>query len=131
MMKRIGVAVIVFSAVGACAQEQPENSDADDFQSYGTPKNPTGWIDTSVGVPKPTAAGLFKTWPDPLQGNKSTNVVYGTKSSSGKADASGRMGIFSTLTTKTSPAKGDSNIADAFFAPISTAASASRSSLPI
>ena len=56
MMKRIALAVIVFSALGAFAQQQPETSYADDFQSYGTQKNPTGWIDTSVGAPKPTAA---------------------------------------------------------------------------
>lgn len=85
---------------------QPETSYADDFQSYGTQKNPTGWVDTSVGSSTPAANGLFKTWPDPLQGNKATNVVYGTKSSSGKADASGRMGIFSTLTTKNFAGKG-------------------------
>ncbi len=107
MMKRISFAVLVFAA--ACsvfAQAQPETSYADDFQSYGTQKNPTGWVDTSVGSSTPVAGGLFKTWPDPLQGSKATNVVYGTKSSSGKADASGRMGVFSTLTTKTFAGKG-------------------------
>src|SRR5881392_1269523 len=100
MMKRIAFAVLVSAAaLAASAQtQQPETSYADDFQSYGTQKNPAGWIDTSVGSSTPVAGGLFKTWPDPMQGNKGTNVVYGTKSSSGKTDSSGRMGIFSTLT---------------------------------
>ena len=109
MMKRFAFAIAVLAAAaGAFAQaSQPEVSYADDFQSYGTPKNPPGWVDTSIGSSTPVAGGLFKTWPDPLQGNKATNIVYGTKSSSGKADpATGRMGIFSTLTTKNFAGKG-------------------------
>jgi len=89
------------------AQTAPSVSYSDDFQSYGTPSNPPGWVDTSVGNPKPTAAGLYKTWSDPLQGNHGANVVYGTKQSSGKPEGNNpRIGTFSTLTTKTFSAKG-------------------------
>ncbi|MHB9124228.1 MAG: hypothetical protein ACYC7A_22375, partial [Thermoanaerobaculia bacterium] len=58
----------------------------DDFQSYGTQKNPPGWVDNAIGKPAPTADGLYKTWPDPTEGNKGTNVVFGTKQSSGKPE---------------------------------------------
>src|SRR3712207_2532223 len=51
----------------------------DDFQAYKVPSNPPGWVDTSIGIPKPEAQGLYKAWNDPLQGNQGTNVVYGTK----------------------------------------------------
>jgi len=79
----------------------------DDFQSYKTPSNPPGWVDTSVGDPRPEASGLFKAWPDPLQGNQATNVVYGTKQSSGKPEGNHpRIGTFSTLTTKEFDASG-------------------------
>jgi len=86
---------VLFTSAAAFAQ-----SYTDDFQSYGEHANPPGWIDSSVGVVKPEAAGLYKTWGDPTQGNKATNVVYGTKQSSGKADPNGRMGTFSTYTAK-------------------------------
>src|SRR4051794_14719983 len=107
-MNKLVAAVFVAALLvpfGAAAQTQPEVSYADDFQSYGTQKNPTGWTDTSVGGS--TAAGLFKTWPDPLQGNKAANIVYGAKSSSGKPQGNNpRIGIFSTLTTKNFSGKG-------------------------
>lgn len=100
--------ILLLSLCGAAfAQVQPEVVYSDDFQSYGSPKNPAGWIDTSVGTPKPTAAGLYKTWPDPLQGNKGTNIVYGTKQSSGQPEGNNpRIGTFSTLSTKTFNANG-------------------------
>src|SRR5436305_12714433 len=86
------------------AQTQPTVSYSDDFQSYGTPSNPPGWVDTAIGNPKPTASGLYKTWPDPT---KSTNIVYGTKQASGKPEGNNpRIGTFSTLSTKTFAAKG-------------------------
>src|SRR5207253_9402385 len=82
-----------------------EVSDAAECQRCGTQHSPTGWTDTLVGGS--TAAGLLKTWPDPLQGNKAANIVYGTKSSSGKPQGNNpRIGIFSTLTTKNFSGKG-------------------------
>jgi len=82
---------------------QTDSVYTDDFQSYGTQKNPPGWVDTAIGSSKPDASGLYKTWPDPTQGNKGTNVVFGSKSASGKADPSAnpRIGHFSTYTAKT------------------------------
>jgi RHS repeat-associated protein len=72
----------------------------DDFQSYGTQKKPTGWVDTPVGSTKPVTHDIFKTWPDPLQNSKGTNIVYGAKQSSEDGEDEGN-GTFSTLTTKT------------------------------
>jgi len=82
---------------------QTESVFTDDFQSYGTQKNPPGWVDTSIGSSKPEAGGLYKTWPDPTQGSKATNVVFGSKSASGKPEANNnpRIGHFSTYSTKT------------------------------
>ncbi|HEX2832541.1 MAG TPA: Ig-like domain-containing protein [Thermoanaerobaculia bacterium] len=89
------------------AHAQSEVTYTDDFQSYGMPGNPPGWIDTSIGKPKPTASGLYKSWSDPLQGNQGPNIVYGTKQSSGKPEGSNpRIGTFSTLSTKEFDAKG-------------------------
>ena len=54
-----------------------------------------------MGQPKPEAAGLYKTWPDPLQGNEGSNIAYGTKQSSGTPQGNNpRIGTFSTLATK-------------------------------
>src|SRR5581483_5064016 len=92
------LACALLMSVTAFAQS---TSHTEDFQSYGEHANPPGWVDTSVGSSKPDASGLYKTWGDPTQGNKAKNIVFGTKSSSGKADPNGRMGTFSTLTTKT------------------------------
>ena len=76
-------------------------SHQDDFQSYGTQKNPAGWVDTSIGSSTPVANGLYKTWPDPTQGNKGPNVVFGTKQSSGKPEGNNpRIGTFSTYKDK-------------------------------
>jgi RHS repeat-associated protein len=96
----IGSLAALLSAPITRAQTAPVTY-TDDFQSYGEHANPPGWIDSSVGTPKPQAAGLYKTWGDPTQGNKATNVVYGTKQASGKADPAGRMGTFSTYSAKT------------------------------
>ncbi len=83
---------------------QSEVVHRDDFQSYKTPSNVPGWVDTSVGSAKPEAGGLYKAWDDPLQ---PSNVVYGTKQSSGKPEGNNpRIGTFSTLTTKKFDAKG-------------------------
>jgi hypothetical protein len=95
------LSILIFVCSGAFAQPQTEVSYTDDFQSYGTQKNPTGWVDSSVGNPAPNASGLYKTWPDPLQGNQGSNVVYGTKQSSGNPQGNNpRIGTFSTFTTK-------------------------------
>ena len=99
--------VVSLFAAALSAQNEVVVSYADDFQSYGTQKNPPGWIDTSVGSSKPVAGGLYKTWPDPLQGNQGPNIVYGTKQSSGKPDGNNpRIGTFSTYTAKTFAGKG-------------------------
>jgi RHS repeat-associated protein len=112
-MKKLVLSVLVATAslmalpLRAQTTTSPDVSHADDFQSYGTQKNPPGWVDTSVGSSKPAAGGLYKTWPDPLQGNQGANVVFGTKQSSGKPDGNNpRIGTFSTLTTKNFAAKG-------------------------
>src|SRR5258708_28336294 len=99
--------LLAASATSLLAQTQTQVTYKDDFQSYGTQKNPPGWVDTSVGSSKPIANGLYKTWPDPLQGNQGANVVYGTKQSSGKPDGNNpRIGTFSTLTSNTFVGKG-------------------------
>jgi RHS repeat-associated protein len=104
------LAAIALTALPLAAQTTPppaQVSFSDDFQSYGEHKNPPGWVDTSVGSSKPVAGGLFKTWPDPTQGNKATNVVYGTQQSSGNPSGNNpRIGTFSTWTTTSFPAKG-------------------------
>ncbi|HUP60264.1 MAG TPA: Ig-like domain-containing protein [Thermoanaerobaculia bacterium] len=101
-MTRIGIALslTLLLCAGAFAQ-QAEVTYNDDFQSYGSPRNPAGWVDNSIGKSTPIANGLYKTWPDPLQGNQGSNIVYGTKQSSGKPEGNNpRIGTFSTLTTK-------------------------------
>ena len=99
--------LLVSLAMMSLAQGQTAVGYTEDFQAYGTPSNPPGWVDTSVGNPKPAAGGLYKTWSDPLQGNHGPNIVYGTKQSSGKPEGNNpRIGTFSTLTAKTFTAKG-------------------------
>jgi hypothetical protein len=104
------VAVAAALFVGApmlLAQAPAEVIYKDDFQSYGTQANPAGWVDTAIGNPSPVADGQYKTWPDPTQGNKAPNVVYGSKSGSGKPEGRNpRIGTFSTLTTHAFDAKG-------------------------
>ncbi|MEA2572468.1 MAG: hypothetical protein QOI24_4469 [Acidobacteriota bacterium] len=104
------LAAIALTALPLAAQTTPPPAQVsfnDDFQSYGEHKNPPGWVDTSVGSSKPAAGGLFKTWPDPTQGNKATNIVYGTQQSSGNPSGNNpRIGSFSTYTTTSFPAKG-------------------------
>lgn len=73
----------------------PQTVYADDFESYGTQKNPAGWVDTSVGGGR--GNGLYMTLPDPLASN---NIAFGTKQSSGKPGATPRIGTFSTYTSK-------------------------------
>jgi RHS repeat-associated protein len=97
-MKRVvfSAGVLLLAAVAA-AQTPSEVLYNDDFQSYGTPADPPGWVDNPIGVPRREADGLFKTWPDPLQ---SGNVVYGTRQASGQPDGTTpRIGTFTTLTT--------------------------------
>ena len=104
MMKRTlaAIALALSFATSLAAQTPAEVSYADDFQSYGTQANPTGWIDTSIAGS--TAQGLYKTWSDPTG---SSNVVYGTRQSSGKPEGNNpRIGTFSTLTTKAFAGKG-------------------------
>jgi hypothetical protein len=103
------LAALALTALPLVAQTTPpaQVSLSDDFQSYGEHKNPPGWVDTSVGSSKPAADGLFKTWPDPTQGNHATNIVYGTQQSSGNPSGNNpRIGSFSTFTTTSFPAKG-------------------------
>ena len=89
------------------AQSVVITSYADDFQSYGTQKNPAGWVDTAIGSSTPTAGGLYKTWPDPTQSKGGTNVVFGTKQASGKPEGNNpRIGTFSTYVDKTFNAAG-------------------------
>src|SRR6185503_20121425 len=98
---RLLLCVLILCALPLLAEDVDYR---EDFQSYKTPDNPAGWVDTSVGTPKPQASGLFKTWDDPLAAN---NVVYGTKQSSGKPEGKNpRIGTFSTLTTKSFSASG-------------------------
>src|SRR5438105_12819709 len=102
----IALVVSLFAAPLA-AQTDAVVSYADDFQSYGTHANPPGWVDTSIGASTPIAGGLYKTWPDPLQGNQGSNIVYGTKQSSGKPDGNNpRIGTFSTYTARSFAGKG-------------------------
>jgi RHS repeat-associated protein len=99
-------AVLLLSATPFVARAQSVVSYSENFQSYGTQANPPGWIDTSIGNPKPTANGLYKTWPDPLN-KTSPNIVYGTKQSSGKPEGNNpRIGTFSTLSTQTFAGQG-------------------------
>ena len=92
----------LLAAVGVSAQTEPEIAHSDNFQSYGTQKNPAGWVDTSVSGSTPN--GLYKTWPDPTAAN---NVIYGTKQSSGKPEGNNpRIGTFSTYTAKSFFGKG-------------------------
>jgi RHS repeat-associated protein len=95
-------AALLLIAAAAFAQTPPtEVSYSDNFQSYKSPSNPPGWVDTSIGSSHPEANGLYKAWPDPLD-KKSTNVVFGTKQSSGKPEGTNpRIGTFSTLGTYT------------------------------
>ncbi|HEY5610505.1 MAG TPA: hypothetical protein VIL97_04810, partial [Thermoanaerobaculia bacterium] len=93
--------MVALFAGHAFAQTQPTVEYLDDFQSYGTQANPAGWIDSAVGEPSPIAMGLYKTWTDPTQGSKGTNVVYGTRQSSGQPEGNApRIGTFSTYTSK-------------------------------
>ncbi|HWW61749.1 MAG TPA: Ig-like domain-containing protein, partial [Thermoanaerobaculia bacterium] len=97
---RLAIATASLLACSALVAQQTEVAYTEDFQSYGKNKNPNGWIDTSVGGGN--GVGLYKTDIDPTQGNKGTNLVYGTKQSSGRPDGNTpRIGTFSTLTTKT------------------------------
>src|SRR3954453_15665209 len=107
MMKRTlaAIALALSFATTLAAQTPAEVSFADDFQSYGTQKNPAGWVDTSIAGS--AAQGLYKTWSDPTQAQGSSNVVYGTRQSSGKPEGNNpRIGTFSTLTTKPLGGKG-------------------------
>ncbi|MFA6958485.1 MAG: Ig-like domain-containing protein [Thermoanaerobaculia bacterium] len=106
-MRAIAFAAMLLSSLTLFAQAPSEVLYRDDFQSHGTQQNLPGWVDTAIGNPGPVADGLYKTWPDPTQGNKAPNVVYGTKSASGKPEGRNpRIGTFSTLTTKEFDAKG-------------------------
>jgi RHS repeat-associated protein len=86
----------------AVAQSEPAVAYRDDFETYKTQSSLPGWADTSISGS--LAAGLYKTWPDPLL---PSNIVYGTKQASGKPDAKNpRIGTFSTLTTHAFAGKG-------------------------
>src|SRR5690349_6992978 len=102
------LAALLLGTRGAFAQASPPPaavSQVEDFQSYGAPRQPPGWKDFSLG--SSNANGLYKTWPDPLQGNHGSNLVYGTKQSSGRPDGNTpRIGSFSILTSKTFSATG-------------------------
>jgi RHS repeat-associated protein len=99
-------AVLLASLAFAQTPPPPEVTFSDGFQAYGTQANPPGWIDNSIGQPRPEAQGLYKTWPDPLD-KKNPNVVYGTKQSSGQPQGNHpRIGTFSTHAPKTFSARG-------------------------
>ncbi|HVT42951.1 MAG TPA: Ig-like domain-containing protein, partial [Thermoanaerobaculia bacterium] len=101
------LAILTTIAQPALAQIPPEVIHSEDFQSYPTQASPAGWVDTAVGQPGPAAEGIFKTWPDPTQGNRGTNIVYGTKQASGKPEGkTPRIGTFTTLTTKSFDGRG-------------------------
>jgi RHS repeat-associated protein len=100
---------LIFLALLLCApllaQGQGVVAYTDNFQSYGTQKNPPGWVDHSISGS--SANGLYKTWPDPTQSNSGTNIVYGTRQSSGKAEGSKpKIGTFSTYVSKDFKAAG-------------------------
>jgi hypothetical protein len=76
-------AILLSLCLPLLAQATPEVLYRDDFQSHGTQVNPPGWVDTAIGNPSPVADGQYKTWPDPTQGSKAPNIVYGTKSAAG------------------------------------------------
>ncbi|MCA1732530.1 MAG: hypothetical protein LC732_02890 [Acidobacteria bacterium] len=103
--RRIALSSLALLLAVASALAQPVVVEyADDFHSYKTQSIVPGWVDTPVGSTKPDAKGLYKTWPDPR--NKS-NVVYGTKQSSGKPEGRNpRIGTFSTLTDRAFAGKG-------------------------
>jgi RHS repeat-associated protein len=93
-LMRSVVCLVLLASFAAAAQPVDYQ---DDFQSYGAPSNPSGWVDTSISGSNPN--GLYKTWRDPLL---DTNIVFGTKQASGQPDGNNpRIGTFSTLTTKT------------------------------
>jgi RHS repeat-associated protein len=107
LLRRTAALVFALALLAPALHAQTAAVYQDDFQSYGTQKNPPGWVDTSIGSSKPNANGLYKTWPDPTQGNKGPNVVFGTKQSSGKPEGNNpRIGTFSTYTAKTFGAAG-------------------------
>src|SRR5260370_11064951 len=96
--------LMLFAAGAAAQTPQPQVSYSDDFQAYGTPSNPPGWVDNPIGTPRHEADGLYKVWPDPTN---PLNNVYGTKQSSGRPDGNTpRIGTFSTYLTKTFAGKG-------------------------
>ena len=96
-MKTLRLSLVLLLFCATAFAQQGEVSYSDDFQSYGSPRNPPGWVDTSIAGS--TAIGLYKTWPDPVQAN---NLVYGTKQASGQPEGNHpRIGTFSTLTAKT------------------------------
>ncbi|HVS32819.1 MAG TPA: Ig-like domain-containing protein [Thermoanaerobaculia bacterium] len=101
-MKRVvfSAGLMLLAAAAFAQTAPPEVSFSENFQSYKTQANPPGWIDSSVGNPRPEAAGLYKTWPDPTEAKAGVNVVYGTKQASGKPEGRNpRIGTFSTLST--------------------------------
>ncbi|MFL6248018.1 MAG: hypothetical protein ACJ74H_18490, partial [Thermoanaerobaculia bacterium] len=96
----------LISSAAALAQTPPAVALIEDFQSYGAQRQPPGWVDSSLGNAS-NASGLDKTWPDPTQPNKGSNIVFGTKQSSGRPDGNTpKIGTFSTLTSKTFDATG-------------------------
>ncbi|HEX2835651.1 MAG TPA: Ig-like domain-containing protein, partial [Thermoanaerobaculia bacterium] len=95
LMRSVVCLLVLLAPLAGAAQQVAEYKD--DFQSYGAPANPAGWVDTSIAGSQ--ASGLYKTWRDPQQND---NIVFGTKQSSGKPEGNHpRIGTFSTLTTRT------------------------------
>ncbi len=61
MRKTLWLSLLVLLCSGAFAQPA-EVSYSDDFQSYGAPANPPGWVDKSIGgstaiLPPPASGG--------------------------------------------------------------------------
>ncbi len=107
MRRAFGLLAVFLLLIAGVAHAQTEVLYTDDFQSYGKNANPPGWIDNSIGKPRPQAEGLYKTRTDPTGPNNGTNLVYGTVQASGKPEGNNpRIGTFSTLGTHDFAGKG-------------------------
>src|SRR5260370_2022906 len=76
--------LMLFAAGAAAQTPQPQVSYSDDFQAYGTPSNPPGWVDNPIGTPRHEADGLYKVCPAPTT---PLHNFYGTNQSSIPPDA--------------------------------------------
>src|SRR5881398_988532 len=101
MMKRLILTAGLMLLASLAAAQTPPVTYIDDFQSYGKSKKPDGWIDGKVGDLKAKPRGYYKTFIDPTQDNKGTNLVFGTLKSLGDESdeiKNIRIGDFATYT---------------------------------